>query len=95
MLLRHTGEGEVQHHLSFTSALDKGPCPTSLPGYFTPRKELCYQLKRRLGHPHNWYGELWRTESLLLLLGLKRQKSNQLLVAILTTLLQNETKMSK
>jgi hypothetical protein len=49
MPLRHTGGGEVQYHLFFTSALDEGQCPTSLPGCFTPRKELLLPNEEEAG----------------------------------------------
>jgi hypothetical protein len=89
--LRHTGGGEVKDHLFFTSVLDEGQCRSSLPGCFTPKKELRYKLKRRISWPHNQYGQFWRTENVLLLPRFQHQKSSQLLVATLTALVQNDT----
>jgi len=50
------GEQRYSSTISLTSALDGGGWSTPCPGHFTPGKETCYPLCRRLGGPQGWSG---------------------------------------
>jgi hypothetical protein len=59
MLWRHI---EVQLHSFLISAVDGSGWLISLPGRFTPGKELDYPFSRRMGGPQKQSGRLWRRE---------------------------------
>jgi hypothetical protein len=83
--LSHTGGEEVQHHLFFTSALD---------GQY-PQDRTLLPIEEEAGSAPQLVWTVSENRKSLIPARIPTQKSNQLLVATLTTLVQNETKMRK
>ena len=62
MLWRRIWGAEVQRHSFLISALVGDKWSTSQSNRFTPGKNPCYPLSRRLCGPHRWSGLYWRRE---------------------------------
>jgi hypothetical protein len=66
---RNTGRTKVKLHSFLTSAPGEGEWSASWSSRFTVGKERRYSLKKSLGGSPSRYRRIWRTKSLLVLLG--------------------------